>query len=135
MQRVKKVLGVFSFAALAAIATTANAEEIGQAEFGNACASCHGESGKGNGYLAGFLSVGLPDLTTLSQRNDGKFPMLDVIHIIDGRTGVRTHGDAGMPVWGDRYKADAEAAGSYGSETITRGRILSLVYYLESIQE
>lgn len=118
----------------AILATTAQAEVTGKSQYMNACATCHGESGKGDGYLAGFLSLTLPDLTTLSQRNDGAFPMLNVIHIIDGRSGVRGHGGE-MPVWGDRFAIDMENPGPFGSEVAVRGRILSLAYYLESIQE
>lgn len=41
-----------------------------------------------------------------------------------------------MPVWGDRFQAsNIEDAGLYGAEVIVRGRILSLVTYLESIQD
>ncbi len=55
--------------------------------------------------------------------------------IIDGRTGVGPHG-SDMPVWGDIFKMhEVDASADYGAETIVRGRILSLVKYLESIQQ
>jgi hypothetical protein len=75
----------------------------GLEEYVQACASCHGIAGQGNGPLAEFMTVTVPDLTRISQENDGVFPMLQVIQIIDGRTGVRGHGSA-MPVWGSRYQ-------------------------------
>ena len=54
---------------------------------------------------------------------------------VDGRTQVEGHG-APMPVWGERYMETAgEDFGPYGAEVVTRGRILTLVNYLESIQE
>jgi hypothetical protein len=71
----------------------------GLEEYVQACASCHGIAGQGNGPLAEFMTVTVPDLTRISQANDGVFPMLQVIQIIDGRTGVRGHGSE-MPVWG-----------------------------------
>jgi hypothetical protein len=55
--------------------------------------------------------------------------------IVDGRTGVRAHGDSAMPIWGEVFAEGAAGAGAYGAEVIARGRLLSLVYYLESIQE
>ena len=40
-----------------------------------------------------------------------------------------------MPVWGSQFKAEMlEDAGIYGSEIYARGKVLSLAYYLQSIQ-
>ena len=116
-------------------ATTAVADETGEALYMDACASCHGAAGMGMGTMAEFMSVKVPSLRGLTASNDGVFPMLDVIHIIDGRTGVRGHGTE-MPVWGRQFKAEMlDEAGIYGSEVYARGKVLSLAYYLESIQQ
>ncbi|MBF9031476.1 c-type cytochrome [Rhodobacterales bacterium HKCCE3408] len=116
-------------------ATTAIAQSAGEAEFMQACASCHGTDGHGNGPLAGYLSVAVPDLTTIAARNDGDFPMLDVIRMIDGRSTREGHGGP-MPVWGNRFQWDiGDQAGPFGSELIVRGRILALAEYLDQIQE
>ncbi len=125
-------LGLACVAAFGALA-----DETGETEFMNSCASCHGTDGKGSGPVSDALSVIAPDLTGLAAANEGQFPMLEVIQIIDGRTGVRGHGtDAGMPVWGAVYKAPLVGEiGPYGTEIAVRGRILSLALYLESIQE
>ncbi|MGC9369304.1 MAG: c-type cytochrome [Paracoccaceae bacterium] len=123
------------FAALSLLAGAAHADDAGKAEYINACAACHGESGVGDGPLAELMTVPMPNLTTLAQQNDGVFPMLDVIHIVDGRTGVRGHGYP-MPVWGSRFKGEVvEEMGDYGAEMVVRGRVLSIAYYLESIQQ
>ncbi len=123
------------FAAAAMLAAPAMADELGRQEFMNYCASCHGESGMGNGPVAEYLSVTPPNLTGLAARNGGEFPYLNVFMIIDGRTGVGPHG-SDMPVWGDIFKMhEVDASADYGAETIVRGRILSLVKYLESIQQ
>jgi mono/diheme cytochrome c family protein len=115
-------------------ATTAMADETGEALYIDACSSCHGAAAMGQGPMAEYMSVEVPSLRELSANNDGVFPMLDVIQIIDGRTGVRGHGSE-MPVWGRQFKAEMlDEAGIYGSEVYARGKILSLVYYLESIQ-
>ena len=47
------------------------------------------------------------------------------------------HGDSKMPIWGDYFIADAlEDRGIKMSDAveIATGRVLSLTYYLESIQ-
>lgn len=120
--------------ASALLAYPVQAEELGQNEYQNSCASCHGENAAGDGPLAELMTVPVPALTGLSEANDGVFPMLDVIQTIDGRQGIKGHGYP-MPVWGNRFKESAEMAGPYGAEVIVRGRILSLAYYLESIQQ
>lgn len=128
----------FGLAAMVAGMISANAgaaDEAGKSEYMALCATCHGESGQGDGPFAELLTVPVPDLTTIAARNDGAFPMLDVIQIIDGRTGVRGHGTS-MPLWGSRFSTQiGESAGPYGAELLVRGRILSLAYYLESIQQ
>ena len=61
--------------------------------------------------------------------------MLHVIHVIDGRTGQRGHGSV-MPIWGEIFSDEAaRTTGLYGSVLETRGRILSLALFLESIQK
>ncbi|WP_226621827.1 c-type cytochrome [Alloyangia pacifica] len=113
---------------------TALAQSAGETEYMNACAACHGETGVGDGPLAELMTVDLPDLTQISANNDGEFPMLEVIQIIDGRSGIRGHGYP-MPVWGQRFKeALSVEIGAYASEIVTRGRILALAQHLESIQ-
>jgi mono/diheme cytochrome c family protein len=116
------------------LASSAFADETGQQEYIVACASCYGESAMGNGPMTRYLNIETPNLTTLAAENDGVFPLLGVIQVIDGRTGVGPHGTA-MPVWGDRFMASAIADGPYAAEIVVRGRVLSLARYLESIQQ
>ena len=42
--------------------------------FATHCASCHGPRAEGDGPVAATLSVNVPNLRTLSQRNHGQFP-------------------------------------------------------------
>ena len=102
----------------------------------NACAVCHGVDGKGDGEFAQHLNVKPKDLTQLAKNaSDGKFPYLDVLMAIDGRTGVRGHGMANMPIWGDVFAADAgEMGGPYGAELIVRARLVAVVDYVNSLQ-
>lgn len=131
-----KRMMTFIAAILAATTLTAMAQEDpGETEYMVACAGCHGESGMGNGPFAEYLNLEVPGLTGLAAANEGEFPFLDTLMVVDGRTGVRGHGGP-MPVWGDRYEASAlDQVGVYGAELIVRGRLLSLVQYIESIQQ
>jgi mono/diheme cytochrome c family protein len=127
---------VAMLAALALSATGASAQSAaGMDEYIHSCASCHGIAAQGNGPLAEFMTMSVPDLTRIAQENDGEVPMHQVIQIIDGRAGLRGHGSE-MPVWGQRYQAEVmPETGEYGAELIVRGRILALAMHLESIQE
>lgn len=110
--------------------------DIGAELYNEYCATCHGASAKGDGPMTDLLTTEVPDLTQLAANTeDGEYPMLNVIHIIDGRTGVRGHGGA-MPTFGNIFSIETvEEMGIYGSVLETRGRLLSLALYLESIQE
>jgi hypothetical protein len=86
--------------------------------------------------MAQFLTIKPTDLTQLTRINDGRFPFLEAFQIIDGRQEIAVHGPRTMPIWGDRYNAEAAMKyGPYTTETLVRGRILELVQYLVAIQE
>ncbi len=127
----------FALAAVAAstFASVAVADDadVGEKAYTQFCATCHGVSGAGDGPMTQMMTTGVPDLTGLTDRNDGAFPMLQVIHIIDGRSGMRAHGGP-MPIYGALFDAEFEDSNTYGSVLYTRGKVLSLAYYLESIQ-
>jgi hypothetical protein len=111
--------------------------EPSEREFRNSCASCHGTDGMGAGFLTRlFRGIDPGDLTQLSARNDGSFPMERVFSVIDGRAEVAAHGDRKMPVWGDRYMnaAMSENGPDEINEIRVRNRIYELVHYLQSIQ-
>ncbi len=68
------------------------------------CASCHGIEGKGDGPVSKHLKIKPTDLTLLSKKNKGLFPLDQVMTSIDGTRVVRTHGEAKMPVWGEVFE-------------------------------
>ncbi|MHA6323974.1 c-type cytochrome [Roseivivax sp. CAU 1753] len=105
----------------------------GESLFARFCATCHGADATGGGPMSNLLTKKVPDLTTLSARNGGQFPMRNVVHVIDGRTDIRAHGGP-MPVYGDMFDRDAPRNETAGAVIEARGNILSLAYYLESIQ-
>ena len=96
------------------------------------CATCHGRDAKGDGPASSLLTVKPADLMAISKRNNGTFPFWHVYSIIDGREDVRGHGSREMPIWGTEFRS--QAAASMTAQSQVRGRILELVYYLESIQ-
>ena len=109
----------------------------GKAEFQQYCALCHGLNGKGDGAMKNLnlLAENPPDLTQLSKQHGGKFPFWQVYRIIDGREPVKGHGGTpNMPIWGDLFSMQTKEGG-LDSETKTTGRILNIVYYLQSLQE
>lgn len=111
-------------------------ERSGENEYLAACAACHGPSGKGDGPVAQYLNVRPPDLSQLTRRSDGQFPFYKVFQLVDGRTLGGVHGSRAMPIWGQRFAAEAsDRYGPFGAETIIRGRIVDLVRYVETLQQ
>jgi hypothetical protein len=53
--------------------------------------------------------------------------------VIDGRQEIAAHGNRDMPIWGDTFIRQEH--GGVADEARVVGRILQLLYYLESIQE
>ena len=56
---------------LAATAAQAQNQNRGALEYQNSCQACHGANAKGDGPMAAFLTIPVPDLTTIAKRNDG----------------------------------------------------------------
>jgi mono/diheme cytochrome c family protein len=106
----------------------------GELEYQQYCAVCHGTDGKGYGIMRKFLTVEPSDITQLAKKNGGRFPFWQIYRIIDGREEVRGHGTREMPVWGARFRSQA-GGDDTGSRSQVAGRILSLVFYLQQIQE
>lgn len=120
---------------LAAAPALAGEENLGETTFFESCGGCHGEKADGDGPMTEILNVTVPDLTTLSAANGGMFPWLRVVHIIDGRTGLRAHGGP-MPIFGAVFKGDSVAADAPdGTPVITSARVLAVVDYLETLQK
>lgn len=127
----------FQIAALAAAGSAllacAPAAETARSDYDAFCASCHGESGEGDGWAAAALAKKPSDLTRIAERNGGDFDLIAVMSRIDGYT----RDDAGqvMPDFGpllDGEKVLIDTGG--GILTPTPVRLLALAEYLGSIQ-
>ncbi len=122
-------------ATLAAGQAVADDISEGRETFWRYCSSCHGEDADGMGPMRPVLIVPPKDLTVLTEENDGTFPLERVIHRIDGRDPLVSHGSE-MPVYGDFFNEGGRVtleAGS-GENVETSGVVAHLVAYLRSIQ-
>lgn len=111
---------------------------LGKASYNANCVDCHGADAKGKGPYAEFLTVQPADLTALSRNAGGAFPFATVYKVIQGEKEVRTHKMSAMPVWGEEFRADTlvdHGLAKEDAQNIVQGRILALVYYLQSIQQ
>ena len=93
------------------------------------CASCHGVAGKGDGPAVAALKAAPPDLTTLSHRNQGKFPGAHVAQSIKGDMSMPAHGSKEMPVWGPVFSSLNK-----GDQALVQLRISNLTKYIEAMQ-
>ena len=100
------------------------------------CASCHGPSGKGDGPAAAGLSRAPADLTTLSERNGGTFPLTTVLSTIDGYTRAK-EGNLTMPEFGVMLEDQPLVLVDTGDgiPTPTPEPLLAMAEYLITFQE
>jgi mono/diheme cytochrome c family protein len=101
----------------------------GQEMFKSYCAVCHGEDAKGNGPAASAMKVPPIDLTTLAQKNGGKYPAMHVSSVVRGEADLPAHGSKDMPVLGPLFFRLSQ-----GHEAEVQQRIANLNEYIESIQ-
>lgn len=113
-----------------AAAESPDRSTLGWQSYQRYCQNCHGEQGRGDGRISGWLTVKPADLTQLSERNGGVFPEERAIEVIDGRREVDLHGPREMPIWGQVFQNGAEPG--TGEEGV-RTRIADLLLVLRSI--
>jgi len=119
-------------ATVLAIATGASAMEAAEEFYLRYCGACHGPKGRGDGIAAPIMTPRPPDLTSIAARSGGKFSMAAVIRKIDGSETLPAHGARDMPVWGERFAAEASDPASRHAEV--QGKLLLIAEYLRSIQ-
>lgn len=140
MRRTPFTPGLLALAALAAQPADADEIEIGNALEGaelyaTYCAACHGTEARGDGRMAAILNVLPADLTQLSARNGGVFPVSKVVFQIDGRDPLLAHGGE-MPIFGEFFTGqDTALPSETGQPIMTSGPIADLVAWLREVQE
>jgi len=128
----KLMIGLLILASPAKVFAQVIDEYSGQETYMRYCAACHGESGQGDGPVAGGLPITVPDLTRLEERKGDKFPEEVLRKIIDGREVVIVHGTRFMPVWGYEFWVE-EGADDAAQERVAI-IVDNLIEYLRSIQ-
>ena len=132
------MVAVVGFVMCGSTLASAQEQEVidaGKREFQRSCASCHGADARGNGPTASILSVKPADLTQMKKKHGGTFLFWRTYDTISGRgeeVAIRGHGTREMPIWGDRFRLEPGVNEQYALGV--RGRLLSLVHYLQSIQ-
>lgn len=98
------------------------------------CASCHGQTARGDGPVAAYLKIPPADLTSLAEKNKGAFPAERVTAAIDGREAeaVPSHGPRDMPVWGMSFQDPGKDT---NQEAEAQAKIADLVAFLQTMQK
>ncbi|PYX18974.1 MAG: hypothetical protein DMG82_26900 [Acidobacteria bacterium] len=102
----------------------------GQEMYASYCAVCHGANATGNGPAQSALKNPATDLTTLAQKNGGKYPGLHVSSILRGDAELAAHGSKDMPVWGPLFRNLSQ-----GHDAEVQQRIANINSYIESLQK
>jgi mono/diheme cytochrome c family protein len=110
---------------------TARGEEL----YGLHCAACHGATARGDGPMAGVMVIKPPNLTTLTERYEGVFPVERVVTRIDGRDPLVSHG-SDMPVYGWFFEGqDVALKTASGQPIMTSQPVVDLVSWLQQVQQ
>jgi len=112
--------------------TDADLVAEGQRVYLQACGSCHGRSGTGDGAVAASLTTRPADLTRLTEAAGGTFPRDLLVATMTGERDVPAHGTRDMPVWSQRFETSGGAPGAGG--VYAERRVNALTAYLETIQ-
>ncbi len=127
-------VGVATVLTLAACLPTAAPPTTGASDFADLCAPCHGPTGVGNGPMAADLVKKPADLTGLSARNGGTFPMARVMSKIWGYS-KGEGAPSMMPQFGPLLDSPTVLVDvGDGVQTPTPSRLIDLANYLTTIQ-
>lgn len=128
-------LALATFVSCLASPLIAQDADAGAALYTRFCATCHGVTAEGGGPMSPSLVIQPPDLTELSARNNGVFPVVRVVMRIDGREPLVSHGSP-MPVYGDFFEGDdAAVKAETGQPILTSRAVVDLMAYLEGVQK
>jgi hypothetical protein len=138
--RCRAVALALAAAGLASPAVAEGDRDLGRITYGTHCASCHGSDGRGDGPMAEFLTVEVPDLATIQRDNGGIFPFARVFRIIEEGAENEVHAASGMPAWSERLLTDTYILHGIRvepgqREAFVRSRILAVIDHIAGMQE
>lgn len=123
------------FAAAAQETPSAGDADTGRDLFMRYCATCHGVEARGDGPMASVLILQPTDLTALTNKNDGTFPLARVVMRIDGRDPLVSHGSP-MPLFGQFFEGSNIALRApSGQPILTSQPVADLVAYIAGLQQ
>ncbi len=106
----------------------------GKMLFAENCTACHGAGGRGDGWIAAGLTRKPADLTRISQRNGGDYPLAQVLSAIDGFH-RKTYDDSVMPEFGYLFQGPmTQVDTGDGTMTPVPEPLLAVAEYLETLQ-
>jgi mono/diheme cytochrome c family protein len=94
------------------------------------CATCHGETGKGDGPVADIADRRPSDLTVLTRNNGGTYPRDRVISVLENVAPLPGHEPPAMPNWRNVLKT---TEGS--DERVIRKRLEALADHVGTLQQ
>ena len=128
---------ILSIAMLVVLGTPLAAQDAVQGAqlYNSHCATCHGLEATGKGPMAPVLLLQPSNLTTLTERHEGVFPIERIVMRIDGRDPLVSHGSP-MPVYGEFFDGeDIILKTEKGQPVLTSVPIADLLAYLEGLQQ
>jgi mono/diheme cytochrome c family protein len=118
----------------ACVPAAPTAPASGKADFMDLCAPCHGVTGKGDGELGKTLAHRPADLTRISARHGGEFPMAYVMSKIWGYPKGKAP-SALMPKFAPLMEGPTVLVDTGdGIQTPTPQRLVEIANYLVTIQ-
>ncbi|MFT5343638.1 MAG: mono/diheme cytochrome c family protein [Paracoccaceae bacterium] len=122
-----------ALAVLADCATDSSMPEPSEGEriFADNCTACHDYRGTGSSQLVGGQTA--PELTRISARNGGEFPIAQVLSQIDGYGRGKDPAEV-MPEFGDLLQGETVPVDVDGTLIPTPRPLAALLAYLESVQ-
>jgi mono/diheme cytochrome c family protein len=94
------------------------------------CATCHGETGKGDGPVADIADRRPADLTVLRRSNGGTYPRDRVLRVLENAEPIPGHDPPAMPNWRNVLKTTEG-----GDERVIRTRLEALADHVATLQQ
>ena len=94
------------------------------------CATCHGETGKGDGPVADIADHRPSDLTVLSRNSGGTYPRDRVMRVLENVEPLPGHDPPAMPNWRNILRTTEG-----GDERVIRKRLEALVDHVGTLQQ